>query len=251
MHEPPVLERTKDGITVLTLNEPERRNPLSPAVVQGLTEALNRLVDDDECRVVVLNGAGKGFCAGADLRRVREATIVSDRQDYRAISELNKLIWFYPKPTIAAVHGFAIGGGCNLMTWCDFSVVELGTRIGYPEVALGMPAGAVIPTLLRTVGRRATLEIALLGTEIDVARAAELGLISRAVEPGQAFPVAMEMAETLAARDPAAIAFTKETIAMVSDMDYERGISYARDLRVIARAAAEPRGQAPSPASSW
>ena len=235
----PLLVDVAEGVATLTLNEPERRNPLSPALVFSLTQALENLADDDSCRAVVLRGAGRGFCAGADLARMAVTSVAEDRDEYNAIIVLNQTLWAYPKPTVAAVHGFALGGGCSLMNWCDFSIVEEGTRLGFPELAAGIPSTTVIPTLLRLVGRKATLELVLLGQNIDATRAAEIGLITRHVGQGEALDAAIELARALARHDPTAVRMTKEIIGTVTDMPYDQSIAYAKEIRVLARAISE------------
>ncbi|WP_067674466.1 enoyl-CoA hydratase/isomerase family protein [Nocardia miyunensis] len=233
----PVLVEITDGIGILTLNEPDRRNPLSPSIVDALTRSLSALAQDPACRAVVLRGAGRGFCAGADLSRMRAASALEDRDEYNAILVLNKTLWGYAKPTVAAVHGFALGAGCNLMNWCDVAIVEEDTRLGFPEVVAGVPSATVIPTLLRTVGRKATMELVLSGERIDPARAERLGLVSRVVGRGEAFAVAVKFAGTVAAHDPSAVRLTKDIVRAVTDMTYEQGIEYAKEVRVIARMA--------------
>lgn len=235
----PLLVDIADHVAVLTLNEPERRNPLSPALVSALTQTLQSLADENSCRVVVLTGAGRGFCAGADLSRMAVTSVAEDRDEYNAIIVLNQALWRYPKPTVAAVHGFALGGGCSLMNWCDFSIVEEGTRLGFPELVAGLPSTTVIPTLLRIIGRMATLELVLLGQNIDAARAAEIGLITRHVGQGEALGAARELARTLAAHDPGAVRLTKEIFRTVTDMPYDQSIAYAKEMRVLARAMSE------------
>lgn len=233
----PVLTEVVDGVGVLTLNEPARRNPLSPAIVDGLARSLEGLATEDDCRAVVLRGAGNGFCAGADLTRMRAASALEDRDEYNAILVLNKTLWGYPKPTVSAVHGFALGAGCNLMNWCDVAIVEEGVRLGFPEVRAGVPSATVIPTLLRTVGRKATMELVLSGERIDAWRAEKLGLVNHVVGTGKAFDAAMEFARTVAGNDPSAVRLTKDIVRAVSDMSYEQGIEYAKEVRVIARMA--------------
>jgi methylglutaconyl-CoA hydratase len=231
-----VLVRTTDGVAVVTLNDPERRNPLSPALVSTLLRELEDLASNSSCRAVVLTGAGRGFCAGADLGRMAASTVAEDREEYGTIITLNKTLWGYPKPTVAAVHGFALGGGCSLMCWCDFAIVEEGTQMGFPELLAGLPATTVIPTLLRLVGRRTMLELVLLGQSIDTARAVEIGLASQAVPTGEAVKTAMEMARALAANDPTAMRMTKEIVRTVEDAAYDESITYAKEIRVLARA---------------
>jgi enoyl-CoA hydratase/carnithine racemase len=111
MDSAPVLCERDGPVAVVGLNEPHRRNPMSPAIVEGLIETFETLNGDDDVRVVILTGSGKGFCAGADLGCMRTATPLEDREEYDRILVLNEIIWNYPKPTIAAVHGFALGAG--------------------------------------------------------------------------------------------------------------------------------------------
>jgi methylglutaconyl-CoA hydratase len=225
----------KDGVATVTLNEPEKRNPLSPELVDGLTRALRDLAAEPAVRAVILVGAGKGFSAGADLRRMRAATPLEDRDEYDSILVLNRLLWKYPKPTIAAVHGFALGAGANLMSWCDIAVADEAAQIGFPEVKAGVPSATVIPTLLRAVSRKRMYELVLTGAPVSAAEALEAGLISRVAPAGTAYEVALGIAARIAAHHPAAVAFTKEIIHEVTDMSYEQAIVYAKDLRVISR----------------
>ncbi|MGW4339762.1 enoyl-CoA hydratase/isomerase family protein [Rhodococcus koreensis] len=233
--EPFVLERRDGLVATVTLHEPEARNPLSPQLVRELTATLRALAEDKTVRVVVLTGAGKGFCAGADLRRMRSASPLEDRDEYDEILVLNRLLWEYPKPTIAAVHGFAMGAGANLMSWCDMAVVEDNARLGYPEVKAGVPSATVIPTLMRTVGRKRMYELVLTGATIAPAEAKEIGLINRVVPTGQALVVAHELAASVAEHHPSAVRLTKEIVKVTTDMSFHQALEYAKDLRVISR----------------
>lgn len=236
MPETPLIERHDEGaVTIVTLNDPARRNPLSPALVSHLTAALHDVAKDPSARCVVLTGAGRGFCAGADLRRMRQASPLEDREEYDAILDLNRLLWNFPKPTIAAVHGFALGAGANLMSWCDIAVVEEDAQIGFPEVRAGVPSATVIPSLLRLVGRKKMYELVLTGEPISPAEAAAIGLVSRVTPPGTSGQVARSMASTIAGHHPDAIRLTKEIVQATTDMTYEQGIVFAKELRVISR----------------
>ncbi|MFT5450053.1 MAG: methylglutaconyl-CoA hydratase [Gammaproteobacteria bacterium] len=226
----------RDGpVAVVVLNEPNRRNPMSPAIIEGLIEIFEKLNDDDDVRVVTLTGSGRGFCAGADLGRMRTATPLEDRQEYDRILVLNEIMWNYPKPTIAAVHGFALGAGANLMSWCDLIVADKNTKIGYPEVKAGVPSATVIPNLQRLVGRRRMLELTLLGTPILAAEAERIGLINRVVPTGEALAVAKELACEMAKNDPHAMRQTKEIARNTSEMNYREAMIYAKEVRVIVR----------------
>lgn len=232
---PSTLCVIEEGIAVLTLNEPHRRNPLSPEVIDGLLHTLEELRDNDEVKVVILRGEGAGFSAGADLKRMRTATALEDRDEYDNILRVNKLLWEYPKPTIAAVHGFAFGAGANLMTWCDLVLCDEHTKIGYPEVKAGVPSATVVPTLQRLVGRRRMMELTLTGTPIGAAEAKEYGMVTRVVPAGQALDAALELARTIAQNDPKALRQTKEIIQTTGEMSYREAMTYAKEVRVIFR----------------
>jgi methylglutaconyl-CoA hydratase len=236
---------------VVYLNEPDRRNPLSPGVVEGLIGHFEALRDDAAVCAVVLAGTGAGFCAGADLRRMRTASPLEDRREYDRILALNQLLWEYPKPTIAAVHGFALGAGANLMTWCDIIVADEAARIGYPEVKAGVPSATVIPTLRRLVGRRQMLELTLLGEPISAVDAERIGMINRVAPAGTALEVATGLARRMAANDPRAMRETKNIARVTEEMSYREAMTFAKDARVIYRlgdgfAVRVPQGSEPA-----
>lgn len=233
--EPLVLLDVDGGVGVLTLNEPHARNPLSPGLVTGLIDHLQRLAADDSVRVVVLIGAGKGFSSGADLRRMRSASAMEDRAEYEDLLRLNRTVWNYPKPTIAAVHGFALGAGANLVGWCDLAVMEEDAIIGYPEVRAGVPSATVIPSLMRLVGRKVTNQLVLTGEPISAAEAAAVGLVNKVCGKGEARSRALELARVIASREPSAVALTKRIVQTTTDMAYDQAIEYAREVRVISR----------------
>ena len=170
-----VTSEVAGHVATVTLNEPDARNPLSPGLVDQLKIALRTHADDAEIKAVILVGAGRGFSAGADLRRMRTATPLEDRDEYDEILELTRLLWRYPKPTIAAVHGFALGAGANLMNWCDIAIADEDARIGFPEVKAGVPSATVIPTLMRTVSRKHMYDLVLSAEPSTVARRTRSG----------------------------------------------------------------------------
>jgi methylglutaconyl-CoA hydratase len=224
-----------DAIATVTLNEPEARNPLSPELVVTLTDRLNELANDDAVRAIVLVGAGKGFSAGADLRRMRTARPLEDRDEYDAILELNRAVWNHPKPTIAAVHGFALGAGANLVGWCDLAVMDEEAVIGYPEVRAGVPSATVIPSLMRLVGRKSMFDLILTGVPISATEAQQIGLVTRVAPAGKALPQALDLAGIIASRDPGAVAFTKKIAQTTTDMAYGQAVEYAKEMRVMSR----------------
>jgi methylglutaconyl-CoA hydratase len=233
--EPIVKLDLTSHIAVLTLNEPEARNPLSPNLVVNLIDHLDRLARDDDVRVIVMAGAGKGFSSGADLRRMRTAKAFEDRAEYDDILRLNRAVWNHPKPTIAAVHGFALGAGANLVAWCDLAIMDENAIIGYPEVRAGVPSATVIPSLMRLVGRKSMYELVLTGVPISAAEARQIGLVGRVAPAGQALAQAMDLAQVIASRDPSAVAFTKKIAQTTTDMSYAQAVEYAKEMRVMSR----------------
>lgn len=235
MTESRLLVDRQPPIVVLTLNEPDKRNPLSPQLVRELTEALQALAEERNVQAVVLTGAGTAFCAGADLREMRKATPLEDRAEYDRILALNRLLWNYPKVTVAAVNGVALGAGANVVAWCDMAIADETAMMGYPEVKAGIASATVITSLLRLVGRKQVYDLVLTGRRIGAAEAKELGLVNRVVAKGTALDEARALALEIAGSAPHALAFTKEVVRVATDMDYDKSLEYARDIRVLSR----------------
>lgn len=230
-----VTSEVSGHVATITLNEPDARNPLSPGLVEQLKDALRAHARSEAVRAVVLVGAGRGFSAGADLRRMRSASPLEDRDEYDAILDLTRLLWRYPKPTIAAVHGFALGAGANLMNWCDIAIADADARIGFPEVRAGVPSATVVPTLMRTVSRKHMYDLLLTAEPVSGEKAYDIGLVSRVCEPGTALATAQAIAQRISEYNPDAIGLTKEIVQTVTDMSFDQSIIYAKDVRVIAR----------------
>lgn len=228
------IDRTPP-LAVVTLDEPERRNPLSPTLVHSLTGVLRAMDTDDEVRAVVITGSGKAFCAGADLRNLRSDAPLDDRRSYDDLLVLNRLLWNYRKPTVAAVNGYAFGAGANLVAWCDLAVAEETAQLGYPEVRAGIASATVIASLLRTVGRKAMYRLLLTGDPVSAIEAQRLGMVNEVVPPGQSLAAALTLAGRIAEHAPHAIAMTKEAVHSLTDMDYDKSLERARDIRVLSR----------------
>jgi len=167
-----LIVKRKPPIAVVTLHEPGKRNPFSPALVHEMTGALTDLANDDAIVVIIFTGSGSAFSGGADLREMRKATALEDRGEYEHILTLNKLIWNYPKVTISAINGPALGLGANLVGWCDLAIAEERATLGYPEVRAGIASATVIPVLLRVMGRKAMNEMLFTGRAISAAQRA-------------------------------------------------------------------------------
>ena len=230
-----LLVEKKSPIAIVTLHEPEKRNPFSPTLVREMTEALTAIASDDDVVVVIFTGSGPAFSGGADLREMRKATALEDRGEYEHILTLNRLVWNYPKVTISAINGPALGLGANLVGWSDLAIAEERATIGYPEVRAGIASATVIPVLLRLMGRKAMNEMLFTGRAISGAEAYRLGLVNRVVANGECMAAATELALEIAQNAHHGLAFTKEVVRTATDMEYNKAIEYARDIRVISR----------------
>ncbi len=213
-----VLTERRDGVLIVTLNRPDARNAVNQAVAQGIADALDTLDADDALQVGVLTGAGKGFCAGMDLRAFvqGERPYVGDR-GFAGITERAAR-----KPLIAAVEGFAVAGGFEIALSCDLIVASKGARFGIPEVKRGLIAGA--GGLLRIPQRvpyGIAMELALTGDLMQAERAYELGLVNGLAEPGEALDGALRLAGVVSANAPLALAASKEILQQVGDWTQE------------------------------
>jgi enoyl-CoA hydratase len=213
-----VLTERRDGVLIVTLNRPDARNAVNAAVAQGIADALDTLDGDDDLQVGVLTGAGKGFCAGMDLRAFvqGERPYVDDR-GFAGITQRAAR-----KPLIAAVEGFAVAGGLEIALSCDLLVAAKGARFGIPEVKRGLIAGA--GGLLRIPQRvpyGIAMEMALTGDLILAERGHELGLVNRLTEPGEALDGALELAAAIKVNGPLALAASKDILRQVRDWSEE------------------------------
>ena len=215
---PAVLVEARDGVQVITLNRPAARNAVNSELAQGLAAALEQLDVDESLRVGVLTGAGGTFCSGMDLK-----AFVSGESPAVAGRGFAGLTQAPPrKPLVAAVEGWALAGGFELLLACDLVVAAETARFGVPEVKRGLVAAAGAAMLLpQRVPQAIALELLLTGEPITAARAAELGLVNRLVPEGGALEGALALAATVAANGPLAVAVTKQIARQASDWTWE------------------------------
>jgi enoyl-CoA hydratase len=214
MSQDAVLIERRERILVLTLNRPEQRNAVNAALAAGVAAGLDALDADPGLSVGVITGAGRGFCAGMDLKAfvAGESPHVPGR-GFAGIAERAAA-----KPLIAAVEGFAVAGGLEVALACDLIVAAKGARLGIPEVKRGLVAAAGgLLRLPRGLPRNIAMELALTGDPILAQRAAELGLVNRLVEPGQALATALQLAEAIAENGPLALAASKRILTESAD----------------------------------
>ncbi len=201
-----VLTREEDGILIITINRPEAKNAMSKAAAEGIAAALDRLDGEDQLRVGILTGAGGTFCSGMDLKGFLRGERPSiEGRGFGGLTEKKPI-----KPLIAAVEGYALAGGLELMIACDLVVANSAAKFGIPEAKRGLAAAAgglmVLPDL---IPYKVAMELALTGDFIDAARAHQLGLINR-VTDGPALDGAMALAQSIKANGPVAVRVSKQ-----------------------------------------
>ncbi|WP_295941874.1 enoyl-CoA hydratase-related protein [uncultured Xanthomonas sp.] len=224
----PVLADTQGAIRILTVNRADKLNTLNRQVLQALDAAFAAAADDPQIRVVVLTGAGeKAFVAGADIAEMNELTPVQGRDFSQLGQRLMRRIERMPKPVLAMVNGFALGGGLELAMACHLRVAAEGARLGQPEINLGLiPGFGGTQRLLRLVGRAAALELCLLGAPIDAARALQLGLVNRVVAAGELQATTLQLAQQLADAAPLALRGILDAIQIGGESAIEQGLEY-------------------------
>ncbi|MBO9880075.1 enoyl-CoA hydratase-related protein [Xanthomonas sp. D-109] len=224
----PVLADTQGAIRILTVNRADKLNALNRQVLQALDATFADAADDPQIRVVVLTGAGeKAFVAGADIAEMNELTPVQGRDFSQLGQRLMRRIERMPKPVLAMVNGFALGGGLELAMACHLRLAADGARLGQPEINLGLiPGFGGTQRLLRLVGRAAALELCLLGAPIDAARALQLGLVNRVVAAGDLQATTLQLAQQLADAAPLALRGILDAIQIGGESAIEQGLEY-------------------------
>lgn len=223
--EAPATLRRVGHVAVITLNRPQAMNAINAAMSLAVEEAIDELVDDPQLRVGVLTGAGRAFCAGADLKAVaRGEALIAPEQRQRGFGGFMKE--FIDKPLIAAVNGYALGGGTELMLACDLAVMSQSATLGLPEVKRGIiAAGGGLIRLPRRIPVAIALEAALTGEPITAEAALHWGLVNRVVPQEQVLDAAIELANVIAENAPVAVRTSKrvihESLAMGSDWEHE------------------------------
>lgn len=219
MSENLVLTRYEGSIAILTLNRPERLNAINPFLLEELHEALGSVLEDDHCRSVVLCGAGRAFCSGDDTRELEWHALSNARirEIVERYQEISLQIMTGPKIVIAAVHGWAVGGGLEWVINCDFAVFAESTRCFFPEIGLGLfVTGGVTALLPRLAGRQTALELMLFGEKFDARRASEIGIAWRVVPDDRVLREAIDVGRRIGELPAAAVGRLKEVISQVS-----------------------------------
>jgi methylglutaconyl-CoA hydratase len=216
-------------IATITLNRPEKRNAVSSEMIADLLSAFDE-VEASLARVLILTGAGKAFCSGMDLEALKALATQSpaeQREDADRLARLFRRLWSFPKPTIAAVNGHAIAGGCGLATLCDFTIAVPEAKLGYPEVRIGFLPAVVSIFLVRQIGEKHARNLLLTGKTIDAVEAERLGLVSQIVPAEELMKAAQSVAATLLACSPVSLHTTKKLLCDFAAPEIDRELELA------------------------
>jgi enoyl-CoA hydratase/carnithine racemase len=235
-----LLEAREHGVLRLTMNRPQARNALSAALMGALIDALGRAAEDRETRVVVIAGAGPAFCAGHDLREIRQDhRRESYEQLFAQCSQLMLAIVHLPKPVIAEVHGVATAAGCQLVASCDLAVAAEEARFATPGVNIGLFCSTPMVALSRAVGRKPAMEMLLTGELIGAARAREIGLVNRVVPSGELRASVDALARGIAGKSAFTVAIGKEAFYRQAELDLAAAYRYAAEVMTTNMLAAD------------
>jgi methylglutaconyl-CoA hydratase len=240
----PVLSRREGAVAWLTLNRPEKRNALNSEIISELKRALVEAEDDDASRVVALEGAGKDFCAGADLvamERLLGASPIDNLADADGLGDLFLQLRRMRKPVVAIVRGRALAGGCGLATACDLVLAAESSRFGYPEVAIGFVPAMVMAMLRRNVGEKRAFELICLGKAISAQEAERIGLVNQVHPDAELAARAGATISELATRSPSALQLCKRLLYQQDGMAFESAVRAGAEANAIARMTEDAR----------
>jgi trans-feruloyl-CoA hydratase/vanillin synthase len=225
-----------DGVTVLTLNRPDKRNAMNPTLGEEITDALERLRNDDRCKVLVITGTGDSFCAGMDLKEffmeLQDKPAEYDRAHRVAVEWRGRTLRLFPKPTIAMVNGHCFGGAFTIVEGCDLAVAAEDAKMGLSEINFKMfPGGSVGKSMGNLLRPRDYMLYALTGRPMNGQIAADIGFINYAVPREELRDNVMALAREIAVKDASALLATREVYRMSMDMEWDTAMNYASALQ--------------------
>jgi methylglutaconyl-CoA hydratase len=233
-----VLYSTGQGIARITLHRPEKRNALDGEMIAGLRQALAQSAADGDVRVVLLTGAGKDFCAGADLAAIeslKDAGVMENLADARRLGDLFLDMRRHSRPIVAAVRGRALAGGCGIATAADIVLAADSAQFGYPEVKIGFVPAMVMAILRRSISEKRAFELLARGEITSASEAADIGMINR-VYPESTFDQEVESyLRQVAVRSPSALTLTKNLLYQTDGVSFESALSAGVQINALAR----------------
>jgi enoyl-CoA hydratase/carnithine racemase len=246
-----LIVEDRAGVRVLTMNRPDKRNALNNELTHALLAALQAADRDASVKALVLAGAGKAFCAGADINEfggfvnsgdsANAAQAALDRA--HLTTNLHRVFSQIGKPVIGAAQGYAMGGGAGLALACDMLVAGDSLKLGYPELKHGIVAAIVMANLVRQVGRKTAFELVSMGEPVDAQRALSLGLANRVVADDALIDTAVGLAERLASFDAPAMAATKRLFHRVADLPLQAALDASLDTNMMMRSFRQDRAK--------
>ena len=236
LHENPdplILRAHEDGVAWLTLNRPRAYNALSSPMIAALLDTLNDIAADRSVKVIILAGAGNGFCAGHDLKELQANRSTDFLRDlFAQCSTLMQTIVTLPQPVIARVHGIATAAGCQLVASCDLAIASEQARFATPGVNIGLFCSTPMVAVSRKVPRKKMMEMLLTGEAIDAATAVDHGLINRAVPAGQLDREVSGLAAAIASKSPLVLSIGKEAFYRQAEMSLADAYAYTGDVMI-------------------
>jgi len=226
-----VLVDKRGRIAIVTINRPDKLNALNNATRTEILAAFDELERDDEIRVVIITGAGeKAFVAGADINEFAGKTALQMRSTMKGRRAFDAMEDF-PKPVIAMINGFALGGGCELALSCDMRVASTRAKFGQPEIKLGIiPGGGGTQRLTRLIGEGKSMELCLTGDMISAEEALQLGLVNHVYPPEELEAKTMELAGRIAEMSPVAVSMVKKSVKNAARLNLQAGVEAEVDL---------------------
>ena len=232
-----LLYEFADGVATVTLNRPEVHNAMNDRMRQELVRCFGDLAASDEARVIVVTGAGeRAFSAGADIREFVAPQVPTRFREHRKRVDFREVMDRCPQPLIAAIRGYAFGGGLELALACDIRIAGEDARLGLTEIDLAIiPGGGGTQRLPRLVGRGRALHMILTGARIDAQEALRIGLVERVVPAAEVQSAARELARTLAAKAPVALRYAKEAVVKGLELPLADGLTLENNLATLLR----------------
>lgn len=233
-----IIYNVENSIAEITLNRPEKRNALNDALINALKNALNEANQNEELKAIVIKGAGKDFCSGADLsalQKIAESDVLENLWDAESLMELLAMIRKIKIPVIAAVQGRALAGGCGLATACDIVLAAKSARFGYPEVKIGFVPAMVMAILRRNLPEKKSFELITQGFDFSSEEAETFGLINRVLDDETFDEDVKNYVSTYEKVSRSAVVLSKKLLYQMDGMDFYTALEVGAEVNAIAR----------------
>ena len=237
--QPQIIAEEEEGLATVLMNRPEKRNPLSTAMMAEMVDRLRAIGQRGEIRAVILAGAGPAFSAGHDLAELRGRDLAFYRREFDLCAQLMETIEAIPQPVIARVHGIATAAGCQLVAACDLAVAGESARFATPGVKIGLFCSTPMVALSRAIGRKRAMEMLLSGTPIDARTAAEWGLVNRVVPDADLAAETRKLAAQIIEASSLTVAIGKQAFDAQIDLDQRKAYDYAKEVMSLNAMAAD------------